>query len=97
MRNEGVLAFYKGTATPLFGVGVYVSTQFGMFHFLKRFFGNINEKKGRNELSGGQLFMSGFGAGVAASFVACPSRIGGKADDRPNGTCKDSIADAETR
>lgn len=72
VRNEGVLAFYKGTATPLVGVGAYVSIQFGMFHFLKRFFGGINERKGRTELSGGQLFLSGFGAGVAASFIACP-------------------------
>ena len=70
-RNEGVLAFYKGTATPLVGVGVYVSTQFGMFHFWKRFFGKINERKGIPELSGGQLFLSGFGAGVAGSFLAC--------------------------
>ena len=93
IRNEGILAFYKGTATPLVGVGAYVSIQFGMFHYLKRFFGNRNQKSGRTELSGGQLFLSGFGAGVAASFVACKDPLqdgGGKTqevDGRSDGTC----------
>jgi solute carrier family 25 (mitochondrial carnitine/acylcarnitine transporter), member 20/29 len=77
VKNEGLRAFYKGTATPLVGVGAYVSTQFGTFHYLKRFFGDINARKGRTELTGGQLFLSGFGAGVAASFVACLSHTWG--------------------
>jgi solute carrier family 25 (mitochondrial carnitine/acylcarnitine transporter), member 20/29 len=86
IRNEGIFAFYKGTATPLFGVGAYVSVQFGMFHYLKRIFGEINQKRRKTELSGGQLFLSGFGAGVAASFVACIPKFGARANDRSDGT-----------
>ena len=36
IKNEGILAFYKGTLPPLFGVGVCVSLQFYGFHETKR-------------------------------------------------------------
>lgn len=36
LKNEGPLAFYKGTSAPLFGVGACVSIQFYAFHETKR-------------------------------------------------------------
>ncbi|GMG54708.1 unnamed protein product [Ambrosiozyma monospora] len=47
IKNEGPLAFYKGTLTPLVGVGVVISIQFGVNEYMKRFF---NEKNGGEEL-----------------------------------------------
>ncbi|KHO01017.1 mitochondrial carrier protein (Ymc1) [Metarhizium album ARSEF 1941] len=38
-RNEGALAFYKGTLTPLLGIGACVSIQFGAFHAARRWLG----------------------------------------------------------
>ncbi|KAG5916189.1 hypothetical protein E4U42_007782, partial [Claviceps africana] len=35
-RTEGALAFYKGTLTPLLGIGACVSVQFGAFHAARR-------------------------------------------------------------
>ncbi|KAG9537783.1 hypothetical protein KCU84_g24423, partial [Aureobasidium melanogenum] len=32
LKNEGATAFYKGTLTPLIGIGACVSVQFGAFH-----------------------------------------------------------------
>ncbi|CAG8489421.1 9968_t:CDS:2 [Diversispora eburnea] len=42
-KYEGFSAFYKGTTTPLVGVGACVSIQFLVLEFMKRFF---NEKNG---------------------------------------------------
>jgi solute carrier family 25 carnitine/acylcarnitine transporter 20/29 len=36
VQKEGLLAFYKGTLAPLFGVGACVSVQFYAFHEAKR-------------------------------------------------------------
>ncbi|KAI0024077.1 mitochondrial carrier domain-containing protein [Xylariomycetidae sp. FL0641] len=40
--QEGPLAFYKGTLTPLLGIGACVSIQFGAFGFAKRYFEGAN-------------------------------------------------------
>jgi solute carrier family 25 carnitine/acylcarnitine transporter 20/29 len=37
-QKEGPLAFYKGTLTPLLGIGACVSIQFGAFHQARRWF-----------------------------------------------------------
>ena len=36
LTQEGPLAFYKGTVTPLIGIGACVSVQFGAFHYARR-------------------------------------------------------------
>ena len=36
LKNEGPLAFYKGTLTPLIGIGACVSVQFGAFNYARR-------------------------------------------------------------
>ncbi|KAK0565612.1 Mitochondrial carrier protein ymc2 [Tilletia horrida] len=73
--NEGPLAFYKGTLTPLLGIGLCVSIQFGVVEHLKREFSNQNSAKtnGLNSaLTLTQLYAAGAAAGIANSFVAGP-------------------------
>ena len=73
VRNEGPLAFYKGTLTPLLGVGACVSIQFGVVEALKRHFSESNLSSGRAaDLSYGQFYLAGGIAGLANSFVAGP-------------------------
>lgn len=73
IRNEGPLAFYKGTLTPLLGVGACVSIQFGVVEALKRLFSSSNQQAGRSaELSYSQFYLAGGIAGLANSFVAGP-------------------------
>lgn len=73
VKHEGPLAFYKGTLTPLLGVGACVSIQFGVVEALKRAFSDSNLKSGREaELSYGQFYLAGGIAGVANSVVAGP-------------------------
>jgi solute carrier family 25 carnitine/acylcarnitine transporter 20/29 len=73
-KNEGALAFYKGTLTPLIGIGACVSVQFGAFHEARRRFEASNGAK--NPLSPGlsyaQYYASGAFAGVANSVISGP-------------------------
>lgn len=74
LANDGVLGFYKGTATPLVGVGACVSIQFGTFEFMKRYLRLRNDKAGHadpNLLSGGQFYIAGAAAGISNTIVAC--------------------------
>ncbi|KAI0813893.1 mitochondrial carrier domain-containing protein [Xylaria sp. FL0064] len=76
--KEGPLAFYKGTLTPLLGIGACVSIQFGAFGYAKRYFetanalaaANSNNKK--KDLSYGQYYAAGAFAGVANSVISGP-------------------------
>ncbi|KAL3951935.1 hypothetical protein ACCO45_013652 [Purpureocillium lilacinum] len=70
-RNEGALAFYKGTLTPLIGIGACVSIQFGAFHSARRWFEERNTASGskRPDLSYGQYFAAGAFAGVSNAGV----------------------------
>ncbi|KAI0318882.1 mitochondrial carrier [Amylostereum chailletii] len=77
LKNEGPLAFYKGTLTPLLGIGVCVSIQFGVLEYIKRFFAaqNVNRGLGGPDgalLSSGQLFTAGVAAGLGNGFVSGP-------------------------
>ncbi|KAJ7782412.1 mitochondrial carrier domain-containing protein [Mycena maculata] len=77
LKNEGPLAFYKGTLTPLLGIGVCVSIQFAVLENVKRHFAVRNLSKGTSgeggaTLSGDQLFTAGVLAGVANGFVSGP-------------------------
>ncbi|KAH8697102.1 mitochondrial carrier domain-containing protein [Talaromyces proteolyticus] len=72
-KNEGPLAFYKGTLTPLVGIGACVSVQFGAFHQARRFFEEQNSKKHSNpSLSYTQYYLSGAFAGVTNSVISGP-------------------------
>ncbi|SCU92278.1 LADA_0F15566g1_1 [Lachancea dasiensis] len=71
VRNEGLLAFYKGTAVPLVGVGACVSCQFGVNETMKRYFHALNG--GDNpHLKLSQYYMCGFISGTANAFLATP-------------------------
>lgn len=77
LKNEGPLAFYKGTLTPLLGIGVCVSIQFGVLEYTKRIFTaqNLARGEGGEEgkmLSGGQLVIAGVAAGLANGVVSGP-------------------------
>ncbi|KAK9325570.1 mitochondrial carrier domain-containing protein [Lipomyces orientalis] len=73
IKTEGPLAFYKGTLTPLVGVGACVSVQFGVFEGMKRFFSKQNLSNGRSEgLTYTQYYAAGSLSGLANSILACP-------------------------
>ncbi|ODV68899.1 mitochondrial carrier [Hyphopichia burtonii NRRL Y-1933] len=69
IANEGPKGFYKGTLTPLVGVGACVSVQFSVNEFMKRYY---NEKLNGAPLSLGQFFNCGAIAGFANGFLASP-------------------------
>jgi solute carrier family 25 (mitochondrial carnitine/acylcarnitine transporter), member 20/29 len=72
-KHEGPLAFYKGTLTPLLGIGACVSVQFGAFHQARRWFEARNaEGSGSAGLSYLQYFAAGAFAGIANSVISGP-------------------------
>lgn len=73
-QKEGPLAFYKGTLTPLVGIGACVSVQFGAFHEARRRFEayNISKSPLNPGLSYSQYYASGAFAGVANSIISGP-------------------------
>ncbi|CEQ41969.1 SPOSA6832_03724 [Sporobolomyces salmonicolor] len=75
VKNEGPLAFYKGTAMPLVGIGACVSLQFAGLQAAKRFFASRNVAHGRSDpdaLSPGQFYLAGAFAGLGNSFASGP-------------------------
>jgi len=74
-RNEGAAAFYKGTLTPLIGIGACVSVQFGGFHYARRAFEARNQEKaggGDGKLSYAQYYAAGAFAGIANTLLSSP-------------------------
>ncbi|VEU23633.1 DEKNAAC104918 [Brettanomyces naardenensis] len=69
LQLEGPLAFYKGTLTPLIGIGAVVSVQFGVNEYMKRFF---NKRNNGDKMTMQQFFISGSVSGLANSFLASP-------------------------
>lgn len=67
IKNEGMLAFYKGTLTPLIGVGACVSIQFSVNEYMKR-----NVFSGSAHLNNSQYYLSGVASGLANSVLASP-------------------------
>lgn len=70
VKNEGVLAFYKGTLLPLIGIGACVSIQFSVNEFMKRFFNYYNKES--NKMSLFQFLIAGGAGGFANGFLASP-------------------------
>lgn len=63
--------------SPLLGIGVCVSIQFGVLEYTKRFFAERNIKNGIGGADGlalgpGQLVAAGVAAGLANGFVSGP-------------------------
>ncbi|KAK3321575.1 mitochondrial carrier domain-containing protein [Apodospora peruviana] len=81
-KNEGPLAFYKGTLTPLLGIGACVSIQFGAFHSARRFLEQRRVESashttspfipGVHNLGYGEYYAAGAFAGVANSVISGP-------------------------
>lgn len=72
-KNEGPAAFYKGTLTPLIGIGACVSVQFGGFHYARRAFEAQNTAKGHPaQLSYAQYYAAGAFAGIANTVLSSP-------------------------
>lgn len=72
-KSEGALAFYKGTLTPLIGIGVCVSVQFGGFHYARRAFEARNTANyGSAHLSYSQYYAAGAFAGVSNTVLSSP-------------------------
>lgn len=80
LKNEGPAAFYKGTLTPLIGIGACVSVQFGAFNYAKRAFEAQNAKQASVKdlalksqgLSYPQYYIAGAFAGVANTVLSSP-------------------------
>ncbi|KAJ3086245.1 Mitochondrial carrier protein ymc2 [Quaeritorhiza haematococci] len=74
-KNDGFAGFYKGTLTPLIGIGACVSIQFGALEYMKRIFVEKNKAASSptpTQLSIPQLFVAGAVSGTANSFLAGP-------------------------
>ncbi|KAF5102968.1 hypothetical protein DV451_001668 [Geotrichum candidum] len=69
LRNEGPLAFYKGTAAPLVGVGLCVSVQFYAFHEMKR---QLLKYNNSNTLTYPQFYLAGAFAGAVNTVITSP-------------------------
>lgn len=81
LKNEGATAFYKGTLTPLIGIGACVSVQFGAFNYAKRAFEAQNVAKQPTSISAGinppalsygQYYAAGAFAGIANTVLSSP-------------------------
>ncbi|KAH9819893.1 carrier protein YMC1, mitochondrial [Teratosphaeria destructans] len=82
LKNEGAAAFYKGTLTPLIGIGACVSVQFGAFNYARRAFEAHNATKQHKSinqieaspqpLSYGQYYAAGAFAGIANTLLSSP-------------------------
>ncbi|TPX35983.1 hypothetical protein SmJEL517_g01833 [Synchytrium microbalum] len=74
-KADGFRGFYKGTLTPLIGIGACVSIQFGALEYVKRSFTESNTKAGQANpasLSLSQLFLAGAVSGTANSILSGP-------------------------
>lgn len=70
IQKEGILAFYKGTLAPLFGVGACVSLQFYGFHEAKR---QLLKRSGESQLLlWPQTYLAGATAGLVNTPVTAP-------------------------
>ncbi|KAJ2772622.1 Mitochondrial carrier protein ymc2 [Coemansia nantahalensis] len=74
VQNDGFAGFYKGTTTPLVGVGIYVSVQFTVMEQMKRTFARINGTPAGQpaQLTPLQLYAAGATAGAATSVISGP-------------------------
>jgi len=82
LKNEGAAAFYKGTLTPLIGIGACVSVQFGAFNYARKAFEAQNAAKQHKSvdavahqqqpLSYGQYYAAGAFAGISNTVLSSP-------------------------
>lgn len=73
--EENLMAFYKGTLSPLIGISFSVAVQFSSNIFAKNFFMKKNERKNIQNLTLSQNMLSGFFAGFCNSFLISPIEL----------------------
>ncbi|ABN65463.1 mitochondrial carrier protein [Scheffersomyces stipitis CBS 6054] len=95
LKNEGILAFYKGTLPPLFGVGVCVSLQFYGFHEAKRQILNYYDQSNLNLWP--QTYIAGAVAGIVNTPVAGPIEQLRILSQSNTSTTKNSLSDTVKR
>eukprot|EP01012_Entosiphon_sulcatum_P049359 TRINITY_DN67957_c0_g1_i1.p1 TRINITY_DN67957_c0_g1~~TRINITY_DN67957_c0_g1_i1.p1 ORF type:complete len:307 (+),score=44.05 TRINITY_DN67957_c0_g1_i1:45-923(+) len=71
LKKEGALAFYKGTLSPILGIGLCVSIQFSANQFAQAWFRQKNNSSD-NRLPLWQYGVAGSFAGLANSVLSCP-------------------------
>jgi solute carrier family 25 carnitine/acylcarnitine transporter 20/29 len=71
LKKEGPSAFYKGTLTPLIGIGACVSVQFGAYNYARRAFESQNATTGK-AMGYGQYYLAGAFAGLSNTFLSSP-------------------------
>lgn len=72
MRTEGIRGLYAGIQAPLPFVAVFNATLFAANGTMRRV---IGQGRSENELSLPEVGLAGIGAGIAVSFVACPTEL----------------------
>ncbi|KAF9896630.1 Mitochondrial carrier protein ymc2, partial [Lobosporangium transversale] len=72
LSKEGIRGFYKGTTTPLVGVGACVSIQFVTLEAMKRYYHDLNGPHANGFLSNSQLYLAGAASGITNSVVSGP-------------------------
>ncbi|KAG0350792.1 mitochondrial carrier domain-containing protein [Gamsiella multidivaricata] len=72
IAKEGFRGFYKGTTTPLVGVGACVSIQFVTLQAMKRYYNDKNGPGANGFLSNSQLYLAGAVSGITNSIVSGP-------------------------
>ncbi|KAF8926605.1 mitochondrial carrier domain-containing protein [Dissophora ornata] len=72
LAKEGVKGFYKGTTTPLVGVGACVSIQFVTLQAMKRYYTDKNGPSANGFLTNSQLYIAGAASGITNSVISGP-------------------------
>ncbi|KAF9402476.1 Mitochondrial carrier protein ymc2 [Podila epigama] len=72
LAKEGIKGFYKGTTTPLVGVGACVSIQFVTLQAMKRYYNEKNGPAANGFLSNSQLYIAGAASGITNSIISGP-------------------------
>lgn len=71
VTNEGPLALYKGTLTPLIGVGIMGAFRFGVFENFKKSLANY-QMINPVDLDIASRSLCAFGTGLLSSFLVSP-------------------------
>ncbi|KAJ3383644.1 hypothetical protein HDU92_004030 [Lobulomyces angularis] len=72
LKNENLLAFYKGLSIPLFGTIFEMSVSFTSYNYFQKKLKSYYNLKHSDQLSIKLLSLSGFLSGICTSFILTP-------------------------